>query len=452
MKHDNKNNNNEHKTIDSSARSILKVTIPILLTSLSTCMMFMVDRFMLAGYSTDSMNAAVMSGCFVSVFSYMLVGIASSAEVYVGQYNGDKQYEQLGAPTWQMLYLSLFSILIFFPIAYFSEYFNTLPDYFLKEGLAYQRPLMYFAFLQGMIMSLSAFFVGQGKTRIITYVIISGTILNVILDYFFIYTFKMGCSGAAIATVIAEIVQVMILAVIFFNRNNRAIYKTLENRNFNKQLFFGCIKIGGPLALGNFISMLAWYTTQTAVSHVSKEYATIYNIGINIYVFFIFFGDGLNKAIATISANMIGRKDLISIRKTYKFFIYMGLFFSTLVAIPMIIFPNFILRIFDLINNDIMKLHNDIKTVFLLVSLNNILETLMLTTAGVLNSGGDTRYPVIVNQTCIWILVIVPTIIAYYLKILDATLVNKLCMIWLSISLFLLYRRYRSLKWYNKLV
>lgn len=452
MKHDNKNNNNEHKIIDSSARSILRVTIPILLASLSTCMMFVVDRFMLAGYSTDSMNAAVMSGCFVAVFSYMLVGIASSAEVYVSQYNGDKQYEQLGAPTWQMLYLSLFSILVFFPIAYFSEYFNTLPDYFLKEGLAYQRPLMYFAFLQGMIMSLSAFFVGQGKTQIVTFVIISGTILNVILDYFFIYTFKMGCSGAAIATVIAEIVQVMILAVILFNRNNRAIYKTLENRNFNKQLFFGCIKIGAPLALGNFISMLAWYTTQTAVSHVSKEYATIYNIGINIYVFFIFFGDGLNKAIATISANMIGRKDLISIRKTYKFFIYMGLFFSTLVAIPMIIFPNFILRIFDLINNDIMKLHNDIKIVFLLVSLNNILETLMLTTTGVLNSGGDTRYPVIVNQTCIWILVIVPTIIAYHFKMLDATLVNKLCMIWLSISLFLLYRRYKSLKWYNKLV
>jgi len=444
--------NNEHKIIDSSARSILSVTIPILCTSLSICLMFVTDRLMLAGYCLDSMNASVMSGNFVVTFSYMLVSVAASSEIFVGQYNGDKQYDQLGAPTWQMIYLSIFSILIFVPVAYYSEYFNTLPDYFLEEGLAYQRPLMYFGFLQGIIMAFAAFFVGQGKARIVTSVVVIGVVINAILAYIFIYKFRMGCSGAATATVIAEAIQATTLAAIFFNKKNREIYKTWQNRRFNKKLFWGCIKIGGPLALGHFIAMAAWYTTQTAVAHVSKEQATIYNVGINIYVFFIFFGDGLNKAIATISANMIGRRDLPSIRKTYKFFVRMALMFSSLVAIPLIVFPEWTLKELDMVSHDFIKLHDQIRVVFLLVSINNFLETLMLMTWGVLNSGGDTRYPVIVNQVLIWTLVVAPIIIAYYMEMLDGTMVYKFCMIWLSISLFMFYRRYKSLKWYNKLV
>ena len=445
-------NNNEHKTVDSSVSSIVSITLPILLTALSMSTMFAIDRFMLGKYSLNSMNAAVMSGNFVVIFSYMLVGIAASAEVYVGQYNGDKQYDRLGGPVWQMIRLSVFCILIFAPIAYFSEYFNTLPEYFLEEGLAFQRPLMYFAFLPGAIVAFSAFFIGQGKAKIVTNVVVSGTVLNAVLAYIFVLVLRKGCFGAACATIIAESAQVTTLGCIFFSKNNRRIYKTWSNRKFDKELFLGCIKIGGPLSLSNFMALAAWYVVQTAVSHVSKEEATIYNVCINLYVLSIFFGDGLNKAIATISANMVARRDLPSIQKTYRIFIAMGVIFFLLISIPMVLFPDVILSALDMINGDIAKMHDKIKTLMIIVSINNLLETAMMVTCGVLISGGDSKYPTVVNQTLIWTVVILPVMIMYRLNLLTAMTSFTFSILWLSISFSLMYRRYKSLKWYNKLV
>jgi hypothetical protein len=97
-----------HKTIDSSLGSILNVTLPMVLAVMSTNLMCLIDRFMLAGYSLDSMTAVAIAVNSVMMFTCLLTGIASSTEVLVGQYNGSKQYEKLAAPTWQMyLYVSV---------------------------------------------------------------------------------------------------------------------------------------------------------------------------------------------------------------------------------------------------------------------------------------------------------------------------------------------------------
>ncbi|GHS95237.1 hypothetical protein AGMMS49949_09490 [Alphaproteobacteria bacterium] len=309
----------EHKTIDSSLKSILSVTVPMVLTELSSTLMYVTDRFMLAKYSLDAMNAVTTSSILVSIFAFMFIGIAGTAEVYVGQYNGSQQYDKLAAPVWQMIYLSLLSILFFLPLAYFSDILNFLPSYSLKDGVEYQRILLMFGFFPCLNVAFSAFFIGQGKAKVVTYVILVGGVLNVFLDYIFIYvcTPSFGSKGAAMATLIAEGFQIAFLALLFFRKKSRTLYKTFSNRKFNKELFFGCLKTGTPISLKHFLEICGWCCVQTVMNHVSKECSTVYNFGTNIYALVIFLGQGLSQAMATISANMIGQKDLLAIKKTF---------------------------------------------------------------------------------------------------------------------------------------
>jgi MATE family multidrug resistance protein len=420
--------------------------------------MLFIDRAMLAAYSMDSMNAATMSGNFVCIFAFMYIGIANAAEVFVGQYNGSKQYEKLATPTWQMIYMSLASCIISFPTAYFSDSINMLPHYYLKEGVVYQQTLMYFAFLQPIKVALAAFFVGQGKTKIITFAITTGTVVNLVLDYLLIYGVKnivpaMGCKGAAIATVIAEFVQIAILAAVFFNRKNREIYKTFENRRFDAKLFCDCLKVGVPMSLSNCISTAAWYVIQIAVSHTSKDAATIYNIGNSIYILFLFVGEGANKGIATISANMIGRGDLESIEKTRKIFTVISIIFGIIIAVPLILWPEWIFKSLSLLPNDISSLYEDIRKTLYLVAFDVTLETLLLSHWGILIAGGDSKYAAIVYQICLWMFIVFPTIFLYYSNELTSMpFLFALMAVWLITTQFFIYRRYKSLKWYNKLV
>jgi MATE family multidrug resistance protein len=408
---------------------------------------------MLAGYSIDSMNAAAISSNFAAIFTLMLIGLADSAEIFVGQYNGAKQYDNLATPIWQMIYMSFCASSFLIPIAYFSDYIHMLPLYYQKEGIIYQKVLMYFAMLPSIRVAFAAFFIGQGKTKIITFSIIIGSIINLILDYFFIYGLKMGCKGAAIATIMAEFIQILILAFIFFNSKNRKIYKTFEKRKFDKQLFKKIIKIGIPMSFGNLTAMVAWYIIQVLVSYISKDFATLYNIGVNVYILFIFAGEGLNKGIAVICANMIGRGDLASIEKTRKTFVYISLFFGFVISIPLIGFPESILKMFDMLPDNITTLYSDVRIIFAIVTINVILEMLVLSTMGILLSGGDSKYTMITYQACLWALLILPVMVLYFLNALNSVVqVYILMVLWLVASQFFIYKRYKSLKWYNKLV
>jgi MATE family multidrug resistance protein len=420
--------------------------------------MYAIDRFMIAGYSVDAMNAVVLAGNFVSIFSFMLIGIASSAEIFAGQYNGAKQYKNLASPTWQMIYMSIFSYVICFFVAYFSDYINMFPSYYREYGVEYQKILMYSLMLPPIKVAFTAFFVGQGKTKIVTVAIAVGVVVNVILDYILIYGVKdiispLGCRGAAIATVIAELTQVIILAIVFFSKDNRKIYGTYENRRFNKKLFFECCEIGIPMSLGNFISLLAWYLLQYVMSNISKDIATIYSIGISIYIFFLFVSEGICKGVSAVTSNMIAIGDVESIEKVRKIFVRVSMLFGVAISAPLVMFPEMLFNMLTSLPDDISRLYSEIKIVCYLVAINSTLEALLSSHWGILVAGGDIKHVTIVYESCMLLLVIFPVVVLFKMNILNSVpLVYVLMGIRLIVAQFFIYKRYRSLKWYKKLV
>jgi MATE family multidrug resistance protein len=407
---------------------------------------------MLAGYSLDSMTAVTIAINFVFTFTCLLTGIASSAEIFVGQYNGAKRYEELAAPTWQMIYMSVFACLPCFLIAYFSDCLNLYPAYYAKDGIEYQKVLIYFGALPPLKLAFASFFVGQCKIKTITAAVSIGVLLNIALGYFFIYQLNMGCYGTAVATVMAEFVQIVILASVFFSKLNREQYKTFQNRAFNKNLFKGCCRIGLPVSCSYSVSLAAWYLIAITIGHVSKDEATVYSICSSLYVFFVFVSEGVNKGIAAISANMIGRGDLESIEDVRKTFVKISLLFGAIIAIPLALCPEWIIKLISAVPDDISMLYPKLKIVFALLSASITCEMLMYSTWGILIAGGDSKYAAIVDQVCFWLIVCCPMFILYYVWIhVSVIVLYSLVVSWLAVNQIVLYRRYKSLKWYNKL-
>jgi MATE family multidrug resistance protein len=407
--------------------------------------MYVVDRIILAGYSVEAMYAATVSGNFVAILAWVLVGIASTAEVFVGQFNGAKQFDKLEIPIWQMVYMSLASAVVFFPIGYFSEYINFLPDYALDYGVAYQRPLCYFGFLPSLIAGLSAFFIGQGKTRIVTVVVISGNVLNAFMSYYFVYYLNGGTSGAATATVISEIVQAIVLAVMFLQGSNK-------NFSFNKKMLLNCIRIGWPVSIGHFFMILAWYVISTITGYSSKKLGVTWGIACNIYIISSFFSEGATKATAAIVSNMIGRRDIGSVFVVFKKFMLLVIAFTLLLSIPMVFFPDMTLNLLNLVNSDISDLRTELLDV-LKFSLGCLfIESAVYIIGGVLMAGGDTKYTTIVSQVCFWGIVVIPTCILHALgKLTSVVEVYTAMTLSFTLIFIFIYRRFMTKKWINKL-
>lgn len=443
--------------VDSSWKSIFFVTFPIVLSNLSNAIMYNIDRVMVVIYSVDSLNAVNISGNLFAVFSFLFIGITDTAEIYVGQYNGSKNYARLASPVWQMMYFSLATSLVFFPIAYFSDILNLLPPYYFDEGVIYQKIMMYGGPLFPMFTGLAAFFVGQGRAKVVTLSIICGALFNICLDYLLIYGVKgiipsMGTAGAAFATVISQAIQNLVLIAALCSKENRKF--TLSSYGFDKKVFFGCIKIGAPLSISNFFVLLAWYFIQSIIANISKEEATTYSISISIYMLAISLGEGLSKATSTVIANLIGKGSLKETKIAYRKFLIFALIASGFFVLPLSVFPNqCVFNFLAMLQEDISLIYDSLKLVLHWISLNVVFESLLCIIWGVLVAGGDTIYPTVVYQSFIWGFVVLPAALCYYCGYQVSTLlIYQLSFLWLCGSLALFYRRYLSMRWYNKLV
>ena len=112
---------------DGSFRELWAISYPLMLVGLSAHLMIFIDRLILAHYSTEAMNGVVSAWMVCGVFTISVVSVAAIAEVFVGRFNGEKNYQRIGEPVWQMIWFSLMSFAFFIPLSMYGAQFF-IPD------------------------------------------------------------------------------------------------------------------------------------------------------------------------------------------------------------------------------------------------------------------------------------------------------------------------------------
>ena len=158
-----------------------------MLAILSSNLMHFFDRLILSHYALAAMNAAAASGMVCIVFQAGIVGITSIAEVFVGKRNGAGDFHTAAQPAWQMIWFSFLT----FPLLYLVATYLGAPllsDYHYTDfGLPYFQWTLYFTPCFAAQTALSAFFIGIGKTRLVTLAIVTGNIINILLDLLLVF-------------------------------------------------------------------------------------------------------------------------------------------------------------------------------------------------------------------------------------------------------------------------
>ncbi|MSP53704.1 MAG: MATE family efflux transporter [Gammaproteobacteria bacterium] len=443
-----------------SSREILHIAFPLMLASISANFMLFCDRIILAHFSLDAMNAVAIATMMISVFQFGLIAIASIAEVFVGQYNGAGLKRKMAEPVWQMIWLSLFSALLFIPLALYSGQW-IIPHDYQALGLPFYQPLTAATPLVGVSAAISAFFIGRGKTRLVMYSTIAANVLNLGLDIILIFGVPhlvpaMGTLGAAIASIFAQSIQVLILFLLFLNEKNRKKYGT-DISYFNPSVMWNCIRIGAPNAIGHMVDIGAWAFLISIMARVSNLHVTVTSIGTTIYILFAFVTDGLWKSVTTLSANFFGAQNWRMVRRvtwsaTRVLFILM-----LLLAIPLLIFPDVLIHVFVSSQGNIpnlVELKDTLRVAMVGLWVFFIADGLSWIFAGVLTAAGDTIFVMIISSTSVWIFAVLPVYIwiVHPLPHGSAKLIFFIVTIYSSVNAALFYWRYQQETWRNALI
>ncbi|MEM6329088.1 MAG: MATE family efflux transporter [Planctomycetota bacterium] len=276
-------------------REVLAVAVPLVVSSLSWTVMTFVDRMMLFRDSTDSMTAAFQAGTLWFTVLCFPLGVCTYASTFVSQYHGAGQPRQIGPVTWQAVWLALAFTplgLLGIPLAEPLFAFLDHPPGVQAREVEYFRVLCWG--IPGMLISvaLSGFYSGRGRTGVVMVVDALFALLNVVLDYLWIFGAAVpwlglsipagGVEGAAWATVVSLSIKAVAYAWLVLRPTHRREFASLSGMTFSPTLFRRMLRFGGSNGLQMVLEVTGFFVFIALVGRLGAVESAATSIAFNI--------------------------------------------------------------------------------------------------------------------------------------------------------------------------
>ena len=243
-------------------RQVLAISLPLVASMGSITLMQFTDRIFLANYSVDTIAAALPAGIASFTAIAFFMGVANYTNAFVAQYTGAQAFNRVGAAVWQGIYFSLLSAILLSSLYFIADILFDLIGHsppIRSLEVTYFKILTLGAGLVVLSSTMASFYTGRGLTWTVMLVHMTGTAINIPLDFCLINGLgpfpELGIVGAGIATVTAYCVIVAFLSILIFSRSNRKKFGTWENRTFDRALFGRLMRYGLPSGIQFFLEI-----------------------------------------------------------------------------------------------------------------------------------------------------------------------------------------------------
>ena len=428
---------------NATTKYLFKVAFPLMLGIFSSNAMMFIDRAMVAQYSLEQMNAVFAAGIVIAVIQLGLVSMSAISEVICGKEFGAQNLSKVPNAAWQMIFFACLCSVILIPLALWGgEYL--IQEIYHESGLFYFKSVTLFIFFPVVYGAIVGFFVGINRTKIIAVTMLIGNITNVILDYLLIFGAgpipAMGADGAAIATVIAMILQTILIFVYFISKKYNDLYNT-RNAYFDYDIFIRCFKVGLPSALTMIIEISAWATLLRIVTASNYLAVTPLNINNSVLWVLMFSTEGIRKAVIGIASNMIGSKHLSSLPLLLKNAIILHLIFVVIMTIPTIFASDMILGLFLTTPEDYELYYASAKAALFWCLVYYLMDGVVWIIMGILTAYEDTKFIMYSNAIMIWSCCIFPAwLYAQYYQLGSLT-ACKMAVFYITVYMFVMVKR-----------
>ncbi|SFJ49989.1 putative efflux protein, MATE family [Terrisporobacter glycolicus] len=402
-------------------KTLLTLCIPIIIQNLLSTLINMVDTIMVGGLGEVSVAAIGIANQYFFLYNMALSGIIGGAGLFIAQFFGKndkaniRKITALGALSAITLGIIFGTLAILSPkfiIHFFSldeSVIEIAVNYFLIIGFCY--PIIAIS----NVFSMGSRSIRNPKLGMICSSISLG--LNIILNYIFIFgKFGMpalGASGAALATVISRIVELILLvSYVYFIKSDYELRFTFKDiKLINKDLFKAFISKTIPVFFNDTLWAFGTVLYAVAYSKAGTSAIAASQIASSTGNFFIM----TSVCIAIGSSIMIGNElgadhieKAVSYSKKFAILVCLvGLVFGGLLilSIPAL------LKVFS-VSSDLAP---DIKKIFIVMGVLMALKTFnTFIIIGVLRSGGDTKYALTLEMGCMWFVSLPLTFFAAY--------------------------------------
>jgi putative MATE family efflux protein len=303
-------------------RLLLSMAAPMVLSMLVGALYNVVDSLFVSYYSKDALTAVSLAFPIQNIIIAIGTGLGVGVNALLSRFLGERRQDDVNKTAIHGILLGL----IFYAAMLLFGIFCVRPFYLIQTdipeivdmGVGYLSVICVFSFGQMFQLIFEKLLQSTGRTAYTMGTQLVGSIVNLILDPILIFGLfgipRMGTKGAAIATVIGQIVA-MLLGVFFNLTRNHEIQFSLKGFRVERQYLGQICIVGIPTIIMQSMSSVMSFGINKLLLGFSTTATAVFGAYFKLQTFVYMAVFGLNNALIPIVAYNLGAQKADRIKK-----------------------------------------------------------------------------------------------------------------------------------------
>lgn len=302
-------NDKQDFTQGSIFKKMIQFMFPILGALILQAMYGAVDMLIVGRFGTGAAPSAVSTGSnIMNLLTFVLCALASGVTILIGRYLGERNNKKIGPLLGRAIAFFLaFAVLFTVILVIFAKPAAMLmkaPEEAMDLTIQYIR-ICGGGFIFVMLYNLiSCIFRGMGNSKLPLLFVGIACVVNIVGDLLLVAVLKMNVAGAAIATVAAQAVSVL-LSLLIIKKEPLPFTLKKEDIRFGKEIL-DFLKIGTPIALQEFLTNLTFLALCAFINNLGLDASNGYGIAQKVQSFVMLIPSAIFQCMASFVAQNVG--------------------------------------------------------------------------------------------------------------------------------------------------
>lgn len=252
-------------------KALLALGLPTMIGMMINALYNLVDAYFVGGLGTSQMGAISVAFPLGQVIVGLGLLFGNGAASYLSRLLGCGEHHTADKAASTALYSSIFvgAFIILCSVVFLKPLLKLLgaTDSILPYAVTYARIYIIFSIFHVFNVTMNNIVTSEGAAKTTMCALLTGALLNVVLDPVFIYYFHLGIAGAAIATAISQIFSTLVYLYYIFSKKSSFHFR-IKDCCFSRKILSEIMKIGIPTLIFQILTSLGI----TLINFKAKEY------------------------------------------------------------------------------------------------------------------------------------------------------------------------------------
>ena len=375
--------------------------IPVILQNLIIFSVNMLDAIMLSRFGQSEFTAVTLANQAWFIFTLFMFGLSAGSCILTSQYFGRKDKEGISAImfigfSFSIVFSVVFAVILFFmPELVLKIYTNE--QHLITLGAEYLKIVAPSYIISSVTILYAAYLKSVEKATAPFVFTCVSLIMNAILNYILIFGAfsapRLGIRGAAIATLVSRIAEIVVLTGYFVKREEYISLKI--NLQKIKFLVPDYIRYSGPVVLNEFLWGVGASFYYAIFGRMGEDVAAAFSVITSVEKLGMIACYGLTQAASVILGVELGRGQLESAEKYAKYYRRLSLIFGFLCTITVLSSTPLVIMAFSTLTPEAITIYKQF--IWVIAVFFTMKSYTMLGICSVLRSGGDSTAALLID-------------------------------------------------------